>query len=154
MDGTLLEVTGSAPNRRAVMGTTKVHRVDGSACYDMNLGREAPKSCGNQQTPNLIVEQKSSVRLDFLEPDQGRRPTWIDGAKLVRARMPAIPNHFYDDKYIYGIRTDEPTFPQPSCDVRALRRDDSGDARAPDGSRSWFTCGAGSFAVKIPAILR
>ncbi|WP_035359572.1 endo-alpha-N-acetylgalactosaminidase family protein [Edaphobacter aggregans] len=115
MDGTLLEVSGSAPNRRAAMGTTKVYRVDGSACYDMNLGREAPKSCDNQQTPNLIVEQKSSMRLDFLEPEAGRRPTWIDGAKLVRARMPAIPSHFYDDKFIYGIRTDEPTFPQPSA---------------------------------------
>ena len=115
MDGTLLEVSGSAPNRRGAMGTTKVHRVDGSACYDMNLGREAPRSCGNQQTPNLIVEQKSSVRLDFLEPAAGRRLTWIDGAKRVRARMPAIPSHFYDDKYIYGIRTDEPTFPQPSA---------------------------------------
>ena len=44
MDGTLLSVVGEAPNRRALMGTTKVHRVDGSACYDMNLGREAPKS--------------------------------------------------------------------------------------------------------------
>jgi hypothetical protein len=115
MDGTLLEVTGSAPNRRAAMGTTKVHRVDGSACYDMNLGREAPRSCGNQQTPNLYVEQSSSVRLDFLEPVAGRKLTWIDGAKLVRARMPAIPSHFYDDKFIYGIRTDEPTFPQPSA---------------------------------------
>lgn len=115
MDGTLLEVTGVAPDRRGAMGTTKVHRVDGAACYDMNLGREAPKSCGNQQTPNLPVGQKSSVRLDFLEPIGGRNLSWIDGAKLVRSRMPATPNPFYDDKFIYGIRTDEPTFPQPSA---------------------------------------
>lgn len=115
MDGTLLEVTGSAPSRRAAMGTTKVHRVDSSACYDMNLGREAPKSCGNQNTPNLLVEQKSSLRLDFLEPATGSKLTWIDGAKLVRSRMPATPNSFYHDKLIYGIRTDEPTFPQPSA---------------------------------------
>jgi hypothetical protein len=115
MDGTLLEVSGSAPRRRAFMGTTKVHRVDGSACYDMNLGREAPRDCGNQQTPNLLVEQKSAVRLDFLEPVEGGKLSWIDGAKLVRSRMPGIPSHFYDDKFIYGIRTDEPTFPEPSA---------------------------------------
>jgi hypothetical protein len=115
MDGTLLSVAGDAPDRRARMGTTKVHRVDGSACYDMNLGRGAPKSCGNQTTPNLLVDQKSSCRLDFLEPTSGRSLTWLDGARLVRARMPAIPNHFYDDKFIYGIRVDEPRFPKPSA---------------------------------------
>lgn len=114
MDGTLLSVEGEAPNRRACLGTTKVYRVDGGACYDMNLGRGAPKSCGNQATPNLIVEQKSACRLDFLEPAAAPL-SWIDGAKLVRARMPAIPNRFYDDKFIYGIRTDEPKFPQPSA---------------------------------------
>ncbi|WP_187143438.1 endo-alpha-N-acetylgalactosaminidase family protein [Terriglobus albidus] len=116
MDGTLLSVTGEAPARVASLGTTKVHRVDGSACYDMNLGRGAPKSCGNNATPNLLVEQKSACRLDFLEPEAGGKALdWIDGAKLVRARMPAIPNHFYDDKFIYGIRVDEPKFPKPSA---------------------------------------
>ena len=63
----------------------------------------------------MLVEQKSAVRLDFLEPVGGTKLMWLDGAKLVRARMPAIPNHFYDDKFIYGIRTDEPTFPKPSA---------------------------------------
>jgi len=115
MDGTLLCVSGETPSRIARMGTTKVHRVDGSACYDMNLGRGAAKNCGNQTTPNLLVEQKSSCRLDFLEPAAGRSLTWLDGARLVRARMPAIPNHFYDDRFIYGIRVDEPRFPKPSA---------------------------------------
>jgi len=116
MDGTLLSVTGEAPNRQVNLGTTKVFRVDGSECYNMNLGRGAPPSCGNKLTPNLIVEQKSACRLDFLEPDAGAGAlNWIDGAKFVRARMPEIPNHFYDDKFIYGIRTDEPMFPQPSA---------------------------------------
>lgn len=116
MDGTLLSVEGEAPNRRVCLGTTKVYRVDGGACYNMNLGRGVPLSCGNQATPNLIVEQKSACRLDFLEPAAGAAALhWIDGAKLVRARMPAIPNHFYDDKFIYGIRTDEPKFPKPSA---------------------------------------
>ena len=116
MDGTLQSVVGEGPNRRVSLGTMKVHRVDGSACYDMNLGKGVPKSCGNKMTPNLLVEQKSACRLDFLEPTAKTKPlTWIDGAKLVRARMPAIPNHFYDDKFIYGIRTDEPKFPKPSA---------------------------------------
>lgn len=116
MDGTLLAVTGESPSRRARMGTTKVHRVDGSQCYDMNLGKGVPKDCGNSTTPNLLVEQQSSCRLDFLEPQAGSAPlTWLDGARLVRARMPEIPNHFYDDKLIYGIRVDEPKFPQPSA---------------------------------------
>ncbi len=116
MDGTLLSVTGEAPNRRACLGTTKVFRVDGGACYDMNLGRGAARNCGNKSTPNLIVDQKSACRLDFLEPATGAAPlSWIDGAKLVRARMPGIPNRFYDDKFIYGIRTDEPKFPKPSA---------------------------------------
>ena len=115
MDGTLLSVSGDAPNRRACMGTTKVFRVDGGDCYDMNLGRGAPRSCGNEATPNLLVQQKSACRLDFLEPKAGSRLSWLDGARLVRARMPAIPNHFYDDKFIYGLRTDEPRFPKPSA---------------------------------------
>jgi hypothetical protein len=116
MDGTLLSVIGESPNRTAHLGTTKVFRVDGGACYDMNLGRGAAKSCGNAATPNLIVEQKSACRLDFLEPSTAKATLdWIDGAKLVRARMPEIPNHFYDDKFIYGIRTDEPEFPKPSA---------------------------------------
>jgi hypothetical protein len=115
MDGTLLSVAGDAPDRRARLGTTKAFRVDGSGCYDMNLGKGAPKSCGNQATPNLVVEQQSACRLDFLEPSAVAQLGWIDGAKLVRARMPEIPNHFYDDKFIYGIRTDEPRFPKPSA---------------------------------------
>jgi len=115
MDGTLLSVAGEAPGRVARMGTTKVHRVDGSGCYDMNLGRGAPRSCGNQTTPNLLVNQKSSCRLDFLEPNGGKTLSWLDGARLVRARMPGIPNHYYDDKFIYGIRVDEPKFPKPSA---------------------------------------
>ena len=60
MDGTLLSVAGEAPNRRECLGTTKVFRVDGGACYDMNLGRGAARSCGNESTPNLIVDQKSA----------------------------------------------------------------------------------------------
>lgn len=115
MDGTLLSVEGEAPDRHVSMGTTKIHRVDGGACYDMNLGSRAPRDCGNQTAPNLLVEQKSACRLDFIEPTISGALSWLDGARLVRARMPAIPNRFYDDKFIYGIRVDEPKFPKPSA---------------------------------------
>ena len=115
MDATLQSVEGDGPERCVRLGTIKAHRVDGSACYDMNLGKGAPKSCGNAHTPNLNIEQPSTCRLDFLEPTAGRALTWLEGAKLVRSRMPKIPNRLYDDKFIYGIRTDEPKFPKPSA---------------------------------------
>lgn len=115
MDGTLLTVAGPVGTRRASLGTIKVHRVDGGACYDMNLGKDAPRDCGTARTPNLLVEQQSSCRLDFL-PVKGRiEDAWLDAAKLVRSRMPAIPNGFYHDKYIYGIRCDEPKSAKPAA---------------------------------------
>ena len=38
----------------------------------------------------------------------------IDAAKLVRKRMPPIPNHLYDNAFVYGIRCDEPSYPKAS----------------------------------------
>lgn len=115
MDGTSLTVTGREGSRSAALGTIKVHRVNGSACYDLNLGRGAPRNCGDQNTPNLLVEQTSSCRLDFMPVTGDAAKAWIAAGKLVRSRMPAIPTHFYDDKYVYGIRCDEPLFPKPSA---------------------------------------
>ena len=116
MDGTLVSLVGDAGKRRAALGTTKVYRVNGSLCYDMNTGPGTPRNCGNPQTPNLRVEQVSSCRLDFLTvPDASSPVTWLDGAKLIRARMPAIPNHLYDNAFVYGIRCDEPSYPKPSA---------------------------------------
>jgi hypothetical protein len=115
MDGTMLEVAGAEGARIASLGTIKVHRVNGSACYDLNLGRGAPRNCGNQNTPNLLVEQASSCRLDFMTVTGDATKAWIAAGRLVRSRMPAIPTHFYDDKYVYGIRCDEPLFPKPSA---------------------------------------
>lgn len=114
MDGTFLTVAGTGASRRAFLGTSKVHRVDGSSCYELNAGKDVPRNCGNTKTPNLLVEQQSSCRLDFLPVNGAVEDAWLQGAKLVRSRMPEIPNHFYDDKYIYGIRCDEPTFPKPA----------------------------------------
>lgn len=115
MDGTELNVVGQAGRRRASIGTTKTHRVNGNLCYDMNTGSGTPRNCGNNQTPDLLIEQESTCRLDFIAaPDDGASLTWLDGAKLVRSRMPSIPNHLYDDSFIYGIRCDEPSFPKPA----------------------------------------
>ena len=115
MDGTELNVFGQTGKRRASLGTTKSYRVNGSLCYDMNTGPGTPRNCGNKQTPNLLIEQESHCRLDFLSASDDSTPlTWLDGARLVRSRMPAIPNHLYDDAFVYGIRCDEPSYPKPS----------------------------------------
>lgn len=115
MDGTELNVVGQSGRRRASIGTTKTHRVNGNLCYDMNTGSGTPRNCGNNQTPDLLIEQESTCRLDFIAaPDDRTSVSWLEGAKLVRSRMPAIPNHLYDDAFIYGIRCDEPSFPKPA----------------------------------------
>jgi hypothetical protein len=115
MDGTALAVVGESGSRRASLGTIKVHRVNGSDCYDLNLEKGAPHNCGNQSTPNLLVEQPSSCRLDFQEVRGDPAKAWIAAGRFVRTRMPAIPTHFYDDKYVYGIHCDEPLLPGPSA---------------------------------------
>lgn len=115
MDATLLTVTREGSRARASIGTAQVHRVNGSLCYDLNLPKGMPKNCGTKATPNVLVEQKSSCRLDFL-PVTGRiEDAWLQGAKLVRNRMPAIRSNLYHDKYVYGIRCDEPLFPKPTA---------------------------------------
>jgi hypothetical protein len=115
MDGTLLSVTEADGKRRVRLGTTKVHRVDASACYDMNLESNAPGNCGVETTPNLMVGQQSACRFDFLEPRAGAALTWLDGARLVRSRMPASPTKLYDDKYVYGLMVDQPSYAQPAA---------------------------------------
>jgi len=125
MDGGYLSVIGTNGSRRAAIGSSKVHRVNGSGCYDLNLPGQ-PRNCGTAQTPNLLVEQKSSCRLDFLPVAANTAEPWLAGAKLVRDRMPKIPTTLYNDKYTYGIRCDEPLFPKPSAtfdDCEELIRD-------------------------------
>jgi hypothetical protein len=112
MNGTELKVTGVPGHRRAALGTIHVHRVNGSHCWDLNLGEGKPRNCGNYQTPNLLVEQTPACRLDFVgDLDGDGAVDWLDGAKLVRSRMPAIPTHYYDDKLMYEIGLDRPRWP-------------------------------------------
>lgn len=116
MDGTELSVVGDAGQRRACLGTVKVHRVNGSLCYDMNTGPGTPRVCGTTETPNLLIGQKSSCRLDFIgAPAGGQSLNWLDAAKLVRSRMPAIPTRYYDNKFVYGIHCDEPKWEKPGA---------------------------------------
>jgi len=115
MDGTSLVVTGEAGKRRASIGTSKKYRVNGGDCYDLNLAKGLPHNCGTLSTPNILVEQRSSCRLDFLPVTGDVSDAWLAGAKLVRSRMPAIRSNLYHDKYVYGIRCDEPLYPKPSA---------------------------------------
>jgi hypothetical protein len=126
MDGTLLAVVGEGGKRRASIGTSKTYRVNGGDCYDLNLGKGMPRNCGVATTPNVLVEQKSSCRLDFLSGTGVAKHAWLVGAKLVRDRMPAIRTNLYHDKYVFGIRCDEPLYPKPTAtfaDCEQLIRD-------------------------------
>jgi hypothetical protein len=72
--------------------------------------------CGNEKTPNLLVGQKSACRLDFLPAKTGKaEQDWLDAAKLVRERMPKIHSHYYDNRLLYAIHCDEPTWEKPKA---------------------------------------
>ncbi len=116
MDTTELSVEGEAGHRRAKLGTIKIYRINGSLPQDMNLGGDNPKVAGNERTPNLLVGQRSTVRLDFLGDFDGNGVVdWLDGAKFARAHMPPIPTHYYDDKFQYSVHSDEPKYPKPGA---------------------------------------
>src|SRR5207248_10686634 len=80
MDGTELKVSGADGRRRASLGTYKNYRVNGSHCFDMNTGDErTTRNCGHRNTPNLLIGQQSSCRLDFVPGAD-----WLAAAQLVR----------------------------------------------------------------------
>ena len=123
MDGTELRVTQADGSRRASLGTTKVHRVNGSLCYDMNAGKDTPRNCGNPKTPNLLVRQESSCRLDFIgDVNNDGAADWLDGAQFLQRRMPPIPKHLYDDAFVYGILCDQPLFEKPTATFEDCER--------------------------------
>ena len=102
MDGTKIAITGREGRRYASIGTIQVYRVHGGRSYNMNNGGEDVK--GNEHTPNLLVGQQSRCRLDFTgDYDHNGTIDWLDGAKIVAARMPAAPTKYFDDKFIYLI---------------------------------------------------
>jgi hypothetical protein len=118
MDGSELSVSGPEGRRRASLGTFKNHRVNGSLCFDMNTGDEkTTRNCGNRSTPNLLIGQESSCRLDFLPATD-----WLGAAKIVRQRMPSIPKRIYDDAFTYGILLDQPLFEKPTATFEDCER--------------------------------
>lgn len=111
MDGTELRVSGADGHRRASLGTYKNYRVNGSHCFDMNTGdAKTTRNCGARNTPNLLIGQQSSCRLDFLPGAD-----WLAAAQMVRKRMPPIPKHLYDEAFVYGILLDQPLFDKPTA---------------------------------------
>jgi hypothetical protein len=100
MDGAETAIAGATGTRRASLGTVQVHRVHAGRCYNMNDGGDAV--CGGPTTPNLIVGQTPTTRLDFFAVTNRDQP-WLDGAKLLAARMPRMASRYYHDKLLYII---------------------------------------------------
>lgn len=102
MDGTLIKIDGQNGHRRGRIGTVQTYRVHGGRAYDMNNG--GPPVAGNEKTPNLLVGQMPECRLDFMsDADKSGSVNWLDGAKLLAARMPKSPSDAFGDKFIYLI---------------------------------------------------
>ena len=111
MDGGAMSVSADG---RGAMGTVQRYRVDGSQCADLNLGKDQPLNCGDAGTPNLLVQQPSVCHLDFFPVTGDWRQAWLGGARHVREQLPPKRTALYDDVYTYGIRLDEPRWPQPA----------------------------------------
>jgi Family of unknown function (DUF5696) len=122
MNTTELEVEGEPGHRHASLGTKHVYRINGSLSQDMNMDPGNGRISGNENTPNLLVGQRPICRLDFTgDHDRNGVVDWLDGAKLVRARMPEIPSHYYDDKFQYYVHADQPAWPQPHSTFEQTR---------------------------------
>jgi hypothetical protein len=100
MDSTELAVEGEDGHRKAELGTVSAYRENGSLAWDMNAEPGKPRIAGNEKTPNLLVGQRPLARLNFAADFDGNGTVdWLDGAKIVRARMPQIPSHYYDEPH-------------------------------------------------------
>lgn len=114
MDGTLFRVEEGNVKKCAAMGTVKQWRVDGSGCCNTN-DDQLRVACGNENTPNLHVEQKSNCRIDFTgDYDSNGRIDWVDCARLVHDRMPRIRTDYYDKHWCYIIGCDNPANDKPT----------------------------------------
>jgi Endo-alpha-N-acetylgalactosaminidase len=116
MDGTALAVWTQESGKQAILGATQRYRVNGSLTYDMNADGANGHIAGKPGTPNLLVGQKSSCRLDLLCDREGnRRMDWLAAMKYVRKRMPPIPNPYYHDKFQHDVICDLPRPQAPVC---------------------------------------
>ncbi len=72
-------------HHQAKLGTVKVWREKG-------------------ESANRLIGGRPLCRLDFAgDVDRNGAVDWLDGAKLVRSRMPQIPSHDLDDKVMYAL---------------------------------------------------
>lgn len=102
MDATEIEITGGKGHHHARIGTVQTYRVHGGRAYNMNDGN--PPNAGNANTPNLPVGQTPRCRLDFAgDYDRNGTVDWLDGAKIVAARMPPMSSTYYNDKFVYLV---------------------------------------------------
>ena len=123
MDTTELSVEGGSGRRRVELGTIAVHRENGSLSWDMNADPGKPLIAGNDRTPNLLVEQRPVARLDFAGDFDGNGAVdWLDGAKIVRARMPEIPSRYYEGRLPYNVHVDQPGWDAPHMTFEAAAR--------------------------------
>lgn len=121
-DGTLLKVEQDGNKKRASIGTVKTYRVDGSSWCNSN-DDNLTRVYGNDKTPNLLVGQKSSCRVDFAgDYDRNGRVDWLDGAKIVHERMPKLKTDYYDDKFMYKLGCDLPKLPKPNFTFEEVAR--------------------------------
>ncbi len=119
MDGTETSIAASPTGRTARIGTVLVHRVHGGRCYNMNDGGDPV--CGTSETPNLLVEQAVPCKFDFYRVEDDAVP-WFPAAKLLRARMPAIPTRYFDDKLLYLIAGKQKIEPEPRTTFTQSRK--------------------------------
>lgn len=119
MDGTLFRVEEWRGDKSACMGTVKKWRVDGSAPCQTN-DDDLRVAYGNDSTPNMLVLQKSSCRIDFTgDYDANGIIDWVDCAKLVHKRMPRLKTDYYDNRWLYIMGLDSPEMERPTLTFEA-----------------------------------
>ena len=110
MDGTELAVAGGKGRRRAWLGTLKTYRLNANQPFYMNDDKPRMKETQGRLT-SWPGRNRCVASTSFGDLDGNGSIDWLDGAKLLRRRMPKIPTHFYDDKFLYMIQA---AFPQLS----------------------------------------
>lgn len=86
ISNTQLEISESNGRKSATMGAISYYRVE------------------SELTSSLLVGQKEICHIDFTgDYDNNKKTDWLDAAKEVRDRMPAIPTHYFDNRLVWII---------------------------------------------------
>lgn len=76
---------------------------------------------GGEKTPDLLVEQKEFCRIDFTRDyDNNGTTDWLDASKAVRDRMPEIPTHYFDDRFVWIISGQHGRAPKENITFRNI----------------------------------